>query len=145
MSRAGEALGESIAAGIFIDGVPESLALGLTTAQGALGRALLVGVVLGNIVESYGAAQPIVMSGRSRRFAIELLGGIGLALGLAVILGGTVFAEASSEFIGVAEAIAAGAVLAVVSIAIVPHAFEEVDQLTAGAVVAGFIVGYLLG
>jgi zinc transporter, ZIP family len=145
MRRAAEARGESIAVGIFIDGVPESLALGLTTAQGALGRALLVGVVLGNIVESYGAAQPIVMAGRSRRFAIGLLGGIGLALGLAVILGGTVFAEASSEFIGLAEAIAAGAVLAVVSIAIVPHAFEEVDQLTAGAIVAGFIVGYLLG
>jgi ZIP family zinc transporter len=84
------------------------------------------------------------MSGLSRAFAIMLLGGIGVALGVAVLLGGTVFAEASPEFIGVAEAIAAGSVLAVVSISVIPYAFEEVDQLVALAVVAGFILGYLL-
>jgi zinc transporter, ZIP family len=145
MTRDEASRGESIAVGIFIDGVPESLALGLTTAQGALGRALLVGVLIGNVVESYGAAQPIVMSGRSRAFAIGLLGAIGIALALAVIAGGTVFADASSEFIGVAEAIAAGAVLAVVSISVVPYAFENVDQLAAAGIVAGFILGYLLG
>jgi zinc transporter, ZIP family len=137
--------GESIAVGIFIDGVPESLALGLTTAQGVLGKALLVGVLVGNVVEAYGAAQPIVASGRSRSFAVGLMGGIGSALGLAVILGGTVFAEASPAFIGVAEAIAAGAVLAVVSISVIPYAFEEVSQQVASAIVAGFILGYLLG
>lgn len=136
--------GESIAVGIFVDGVPESLAIGLTTAQGTLGRALLVGVLVGNIVESYGSAQPIVMSGRSKGFAIALLGGIGLALGLALLLGGTVFAEASAGFIGGAEAVAAGAVLAVVSISVVPYAFEQVDQMTALAVMAGFILGYVL-
>jgi zinc transporter, ZIP family len=144
MLRSDEARGKSIAVGIFVDGVPESLALGLTSAQGALGRALLVGVLVGNVVEAYGSAQPIVMSGLSRAFAIVLLGGIGVALGVAVLLGGTVFAEASPEFIGVAEAIAAGSVLAVVSISVIPYAFEEVDQLVALAVVAGFILGYLL-
>jgi hypothetical protein len=35
-------------------------------------------------------------------------------------------------------------VLAVVSIAIVPHAFSEVNRLVASATVAGFIAGYLL-
>jgi ZIP family zinc transporter len=144
-ARSEAARGESIAVGIFVDGVPESLALGLTTAQGVLGRALLVGVLVGNVVEAYGAAQPIVGSGRSRSFAVGLVGGIGLALGLAVILGGTVFGEASPGFIGVAEAIAAGAVLAVVSISVIPYAFEEVSQQVASAIVAGFILGYILG
>jgi hypothetical protein len=40
--------------------------------------------------------------------------------------------------------VAAGAVLAVVSIAVIPHAFEEVSSLVATATVTGFIVGYLL-
>jgi ZIP family zinc transporter len=142
--RASAARGESIAAGIFVDGVPESIALGLTIADGELGIALLAGVLLGNVVEAYGAAQPILMGGHSRRFALGLLGGIGLALALATVLGGTVLADASAELIGTLQAVAAGAVLAVISIAIVPHAFAEVSRGVATATMAGFIAGYLL-
>jgi hypothetical protein len=35
--------------------VPESIALGLTVAEGEIGLALLVGILLGNVVEAYGA------------------------------------------------------------------------------------------
>jgi zinc transporter, ZIP family len=138
------ARGLSIAAGLFIDGVPESLALGLTIAEGEVGVALLAGILIGNLVESYGAAQPMIAGGRPRGFAIGVLGGIGLALALATILGGTALADASPEFIGTAQAVAAGAVLAVVTIAVIPHAFAEVSRRTAIATVAGFLLGYLL-
>jgi zinc transporter, ZIP family len=138
------ARGEAIAAGLFVDGVPESIALGLTIAEGEIGLALLVGIVVGNMVEAYGAAQPIATGGHTKRFAVVLLGGIGLALALATVLGGTVLADAGPELIGGAQALAAGAVLAVVSIAIVPHAFEEVSSGVAIATVLGFVAGYLL-
>jgi ZIP family zinc transporter len=142
--REGAARGESIAVGIFVDGVPESVALGLTIAEGAVGLALAVGVLVGNVVEAYGAAQPIVASGRTRRFALTLLAAIGLALAFATVLGGTVLADASDTLIGTAEAVAAGAVLAVVSISVIPYAFEEVRGDVAIATVLGFIGGYLL-
>jgi ZIP family zinc transporter len=138
------ARGESIAAGLFVDGVPESLALGLTIAEGELGLALLAGILVGNLVEAYGAAQPIIAGGRGRRFAVGLLGAIGAALALATLLGGTVLADASAELVGTAQALAAGAVLAVVSISIVPHAFSEVSRAVATATIAGFAAGYLL-
>ena len=138
------ARGKSIATGLFVDGVPESIALGLTVAEGGVGVALLAGIVVGNAVEAYGAGQPIIAGGQSRRYAIALLGAIGVALALATVLGGTVLAGASPELIGTLQAIAAGAVLAVVSIAIIPHAFSEVSGLVACATVAGFIGGYLL-
>jgi zinc transporter, ZIP family len=140
----GAARGESIAVGIFVDGVPESVALGLTIAEGAIGVALLVGILVGNLVEAYGAAQPIVASGRSRGFALTLLAAIGLALAFATVLGGTVLAGASDTLIGTAEAVAAGAVLAVVSISVIPYAFDEVSSGVAIATVVGFIGGYLL-
>jgi zinc transporter, ZIP family len=145
MQRSDAARGESIAVGIFVDGVPESLALGLTTAQGTVGKALLIGVLVGNLVEAYGSAQPIIASGKSRAFSVGLLGGIGIALGIAVVVGGTILADATPRFVGTAEAIAAGAVLAVVSISVVPYAFGEVDQSSALAIVAGFVLGYLIG
>jgi ZIP family zinc transporter len=109
-----------------------------------VGLALLVGVLVGNVVEAYGAAQPIIASGRTRRFAMTLLAAIGLALAFATVLGGTVLADASDTLIGTAEALAAGAVLAVVSISVIPYAFEEVSGTVAIATVAGFIGGYLL-
>ena len=68
------ARGKAIAAGLFVDGVPESIALGLTLAQGEIGLALLVGVLVGKVFEAYGAAQPIVAGGYSRSYAIGLLG-----------------------------------------------------------------------
>jgi ZIP family zinc transporter len=139
------ARGESIAAGLFVDGVPESAALGLTIAEGEVGVALLVGILVGNLVEAYGAAQPITAGGRSHRFAVALLGGIGVALTLATVLGATVLADASPELVGTAQAVAAGGVLAVVSISIVPHAFAEVSREVATATVLGFVAGYLLG
>jgi ZIP family zinc transporter len=138
------ARGEAIAAGLFVDGVPESIALGLTIAEGEIGLALLVGILVGNVVEAYGAAQPIVAGGRSRQFAITLLAGIGLALAGATVLGATVLADASPDLVGTAQALAAGAVLAVVSISIIPYAFSEVSRLVASATVLGFIGGYLL-
>lgn len=147
MAAAGDgqaARGESIAAGIFIDGVPESIALGLTIAEGQLGVALLAGVLIGNVVEAYGAAQPIVAAGRSARFAVGLLGGIGLTLAVATVAGATVLAGADPAVIGTAQAVAAGAVLAVVSIAVIPHAFDQVSSLVATTTSLGFITGYLL-
>jgi zinc transporter, ZIP family len=142
--RSQAARGESIAAGIFVDGVPESMALGLTVAEGELGLALLVGILVGNVVEAYGAAQPIVAGGRTKRFAIVLLAGIGIPLAGATLLGGTLLADAAPEIVGTAEAVAAGAVLAVVAIAIIPYAFSEVNSLVASATMLGFVGGYLL-
>ena len=144
LDRAEAARGKSIAAGIFVDGVPESIALGLTVAANDLGVALLVGVLVANLVEAYGAVRPIIASGYSERFAVGLIALIGLALAGATVLGATLLADASPTLIGGAQAVAAGAVLAVVSISIVPYAFAEVNGLVAFAVVAGFVGGYLL-
>jgi ZIP family zinc transporter len=138
------ARGEAIAVGIFVDGVPESVALGLTVTEGEVGVALLAGILIGNVVESYGAAQPILAAGRSRQFALGLLGAIGLALAFATVLGGTVLADASDGLVGTAQAVAAGAVMAVISIAVIPYAFKEVNAAVAIATALGFVVGYVL-
>jgi zinc transporter, ZIP family len=138
------ARGESIAAGLFVDGVPESVALGLAVAEGGVGGALLTGVLVGNVVEAYGAAEPITMGGRTARFAVGLLGGIGIALAAATILGGTVLADVEETAVGFLQALAGGAVLAVVLVAVVPHAFAEVNRWVAAAAAGGFLLGYLI-
>lgn len=144
MSHAQAARGEAIAAGLFIDGVPEAMALGLTVAEGSIGLALLAGILIGNVVEAYGASQPIIAGGHPRRFALGLMSSIGVALMLATILGGTLLTGVDPAIIGGAEAVAAGAVLAVVSVSVIPHAFSEVSSAVAVASMLGFVGGYAL-
>jgi zinc transporter, ZIP family len=93
----------------------------------------------------HGAAQPIVAGGHSRSFAVGLFAAIGASLAVATVVGGALLANAAAELVGAAQAVAAGAVLAVVSIRIIPHAFDEVSREVAVAAIAGFTVGYLLG
>jgi zinc transporter, ZIP family len=136
MPRAAE--GRSLAAGLVIDGVPESVALGLMVASGNIGLALVAGVLLGNLVEAYGAAR-LIGAGAARLFA-----GIGLALAACTALGATLLAGAGSGLVGGAQAVAAGAVLAVVSVTIVPETFRDIARRVAVALIAGFVGGYLL-
>ena len=77
-------------------------------------------------------------------FAIALMVGIGLSLVLATVLGATLLSGLSPSLVGTIQAVAAGAVLAVILVSIVPHAFDEVNSLVACAAVAGFVCGYLL-
>jgi ZIP family zinc transporter len=144
LTAAEAARGESIAVGLFIDGVPESVALGITIGEGELAVPLLVGVVVGNLVEAYGAAQPLAVAGGRSRFAVALLGGIGLALAAALIVGATVLDGLDPAVVGFLQALAAGAVLAVVTVSIVPHAFSEVSRWVAVASVLGFLLGYVV-
>jgi hypothetical protein len=44
------------------------------------------------------------------------------------VLGGTVLADADPTIVGTAQAVASGAVLAVISVAIIPHVFSEVSR-----------------
>ena len=131
--------GKSLAAGLLIDGVPESLALGLTVAEGKVGIALLVGVVFGNVVEAYGAAR-LIDAG-----ALRLMAGIGAVLAVVTVLGGTVLSDVGDDVIGGAQALAAGAVLAVISITIVPETFNDIHRRVAAVLILGFVLGYVLG
>jgi hypothetical protein len=60
-------------------------------------------------------------------FAVGLLAASGASLTVATVVGGTLLADAAPELVGTAQAVAAGAVLDVVSIQIIPHAFDEVS------------------
>ncbi len=136
--------GKSIALGVFMDGVPETAALGITVAEGAIAVPLLTGVVVSNLVESYGASEPMIEAGYARTYPLALFGGIALALVAAIVLGATLLADASDGVIGAAEAIAGGAIFATVLVAVIPHAFAEVSRVAAVAAVLGLVTGYAL-
>lgn len=77
-----------------------------------------------------GRAAPRHGALRRRRLLAELGGTAGGGIGVGVA--------------GKAEAVAAGAVLAVIAISIIPYAFEEVSSAVAMVCTLGFTTGYLL-
>ena len=144
-NHAQAARGESIAVGLFIDGVPESLALGLTIAAGEVGAPSPPGSSSGTSSRRTAPRSRSWTGGHSRSFAVGLLAAIGVSLAVATVAGGTLLADAALPLVGTAQAVAAGAVLAMITIQIIPHAFDEVSSVVAVAAIAGFTVGYLLG
>ena len=136
--------GKSIALGSFVDGVPETAALGITVAEGDVALPLLVGIVVANLAEAYGASEAIVSAGYSRRYPIALFGGIGVTLLVAIFLGANLLSGLGDRVIGFAEAVAGGAVFATVLVAIFPYAFAEVSRWAAVAAVGGLVASYLL-
>lgn len=144
-SAQGEAQrGYSIALGIFIDGVPETAALGITIAERNIGLALLAGIIISNLTEAYGASVFIIQGGRARLLPLGIFAGIAAALVIALVLGATLLSSVGDSLIGFASATAGGAVLATVSISIIPHAYLEVSRFVAIAGALGFVVGFLL-
>ena len=74
----------------------------------------------------------------------DVFGGIGLALVAAIVVGSTLLTDAGDAVIGLAQAVAGGAIFATVSIAIIPHGFAEVSRWAAVVGVLGLVAGYLL-
>jgi len=136
--------GQSIALGAFVDGVPETAALGLTIAHGEIGAALLAGILVANFAESYGASAYMCAGGSGKARPVAIFGGIGAVLVAVLVLGQALLPSAPESATGFAVALAGGAVLATVSIAIIPNAFREVHRFAAFAIVLGFVAGFLL-
>jgi hypothetical protein len=100
---------------------------------------LLTGVLVGNVVEGCGAAQPFIANVCPRDWRPSA-GAIGLALAGATMLG-TVVADASPALIGSAEALARSGADGRLGLDI-PCPLHHVSSMVAAEV--GFIAGCLL-
>ena len=147
--------GLAIAMGALIDGVPESLAIGLSTVavggmgpgsrQASLSVALVAGFFLANIPQGVSSASGMHHAGRSRAYVLGVWSIVVGASTVASIVGAVVFAAASDVFLAAITALAAGGVLAMLAETMIPEAFH-LNRRFIGAVTAfGFMVALLLG
>jgi ZIP family zinc transporter len=110
--------------GIVLDGIPESIALGLTLLDGeGVSFAMLAAVFLSNLPESIAATTGFERSGRSRHWTLGLWIAIVLVSGLAAFAGYGLLQDASGTTVAVVNAFAAGAVLTMLADTMMPEAF----------------------
>jgi ZIP family zinc transporter len=137
--------GTAIAVGALLDGVPESVVLGLSLlGGGGVGVAVLVAIGISNFPEGLSSTAGMKASGRSARYVFGVWGGIAVASGLAGLLGALLLQGASPQVIALITAVAAGAILAMIVDTMVPEAFEGTHDYAGLIAVTGFLVAFLL-
>ncbi len=143
-SASGAGAGVSIALGTLLDGVPESIVLGVGVAVGgAVSVGFLVAVLVSNIPESL-AATVDLRTTHSALWIYRLWGGIVVCSGLAAALGYLVAVHVSSVDGRDIQAFAAGSVLTMLADTMMPKAFEEGGRPIALLTALGFAVAALL-
>jgi ZIP family zinc transporter len=137
--------GSAIAIGALLDGIPESVVLGLSLLQGGgVGVGVLSAIFISNLPEGLSSAAGMKRSGRSATYVFGVWGGIAIASGLAGLLGCLLLQGASPVAVAVITAIAAGAILAMITDTMIPEAFERTQIYTGLIATVGFIAAFVI-
>jgi ZIP family zinc transporter len=127
--------------GIVLDGIPESITLGLTLLAGdGVSAAMLAAVFLSNLPESMAATTGFEKSGRSRRWTIGLWLAIIVVSGLASLAGYGLLDGASDRTVAFVLAFAGGAVLTMLADTMMPEAFAYGGRTVGLLTTLGFAV-----
>lgn len=136
-SRAGPGL--AIVLGIVLDGVPESIVIGLTVLQsGSAGAALVVAVFLSNVPESFAATSRLRPAGWSRTAVLGLWALVMAVSGLAAVAGYGLFVGAPPSTVAAVLGFGGGAILAMLADTMMPQAFESGGRLAGLMTTLGF-------
>lgn len=133
--------GTAIAVGALVDGIPESIAIGLTLLHGGgVGIAAVFAIFISNLPEGISSAAGMKKAGRSAAYIFGLWISIAIVSGLAALLGYSLFKNFSPGVIAATTAVAAGGINAMLTETMIPEAFEGSRNLAGLEASAGFIV-----
>ncbi|HUR61168.1 MAG TPA: ZIP family zinc transporter [Candidatus Thermoplasmatota archaeon] len=137
--------GLAIALGALIDGIPESLVIGVSLLAGqGVSLVAVAAVALSNVPEGLSSSAGMRSAGRSARYVFGVWGSIAAVSGIAAGLGALLFAHAGGGIVAATMAVAAGAILAMLADTMLPEAFEATHAFTGLITVAGFLTAFAL-
>jgi ZIP family zinc transporter len=137
--------GTAIVLGALMDGIPESVAIGVSlVGGGSVAAPVVVAVFLSNIPESLSAATGLTKAGRSTRYVIGLWTAVMGVSSLAAAVGFAVLGGASGNVIAAIQAFAAGAILTMLADTMMPEAFEHGGATVGLVTVLGFALAFFL-
>ncbi len=137
--------GTAIAVGALLDGIPESIAIGLTMlAGGGVSVAAVVAIFISNIPEGLSSSAGMKAAGRSASYIFGIWIAIALLSGLAALAGYSVFVNLPVEIQAATTAVAAGAILSMLAETMIPEAFEGTHDWAGLITCAGFVCAFAL-
>ncbi len=137
--------GAAIAVGALLDGVPESAVIGVSLlGDGGVSAATVAAIFVSNLPEGLSSATGMRRAGRSARYVFGIWGGIALASGAAAVAGNLGGQALGATGTAVVTAVAAGAVLAMLTDTMIPEAVEGTRTGTGLVAGAGFLTAFAL-
>jgi zinc transporter, ZIP family len=137
--------GRAIVLGIVLDGIPESLVLGLTVLEaGTVSAALLVAVFLSNLPEAIAATTALSRAGRDPTRIMRFWVLVALGFGLTSLLGYVVLDAASPRTLAFVLAFAGGAVLTMLANTMMPEALHYGGKLAGLLTTVGFALAFAI-
>jgi ZIP family zinc transporter len=137
--------GLAIVLGAALDGVPESIVLGLTFAGGeGVGIAFLVAVFLSNLPEGIAGTAGLLRGGWDRGRIIRLWLIVVAASAIAAFVGGSVLAGFGGELHALILGFAGGAILTMLADTLIPEAFDHAGKQAGLATTLGFGLAFAL-
>jgi ZIP family zinc transporter len=143
--HASEGSGLAIAVGALLDGIPESVVIGVSLLSGAgVSTVTVAAVFLSNVPEGLSSAAGMRKAGRSAAYIFGIWGTIAVMSGVAALIGNIALAGANPEIIAATTAVAAGAILAMLADTMIPEAFETAHEYAGLITVIGFLGAFVL-
>lgn len=137
--------GLAIAVGALLDGIPESIVIGLSMIKGgAVSTVAVVAIFLSNVPEGLSSSAGMRRAGRTPLYVFSVWGAIALISGVAALAGYGVFSHFSDEVIAATTATAAGAIVAMLVDTMIPEAFAEAHDFAGLITVLGFLAAFIL-
>jgi ZIP family zinc transporter len=137
--------GTAIAIGALLDGIPESVVLGLgLLTGGGVSLSVLAAVFISNVPEGLSSAAGMKAKGRGARYVFGVWITIAVVSGLAALLGYVALGGAPPELVAVITAVAAGAILTMIADTMIPEAFERTRTWTGVIATVGFLVAFAI-
>jgi ZIP family zinc transporter len=131
----------AIVLGTVLDGIPESMVIGLTIFRGgAVGAAYLTAVFISNLPESISSTAGLATSGWRSARILWMWIAIALVSGLASLAGYGLFQHSSPNVVAFVLAFAAGAILTMLADTMMPEAYEHGGKLVGVVNTIGFVV-----
>ena len=143
VNRGGSSL--AIVLGSVLDGIPESMVIGLTIFQGGgVGAAYLIAVFISNLPESISSTSGLVASGWKKARVLWMWIAIALVSGLASLAGYSLFQHSSPDVVAFVLAFAAGAILTMLANTMMPEAYDDGGKWVGVATTIGFAVAFTI-
>ena len=140
-----ESGGVAIAVGALLDGIPESVVLGLGLVGGAaVNPTMLAAIFISNVPEGLASTADMKRAGKPAWLVFAVWGTIALLSGLASLVGYVALQNAPGELVAAVTAVAAGGILAMLADTMIPEAFEEQHMLTGLIAAIGFLAAFTL-
>ena len=135
----------AIVLGTVLDGIPESMVIGLTIYKGgAVGAAYLAAVFISNLPEAISSTAGLVSSGWQKSRILWMWIAIAVISAFASLAGYAIFQSSSPDVVAFVLSFAAGAILTMLADTMMPEAFEHGGKLAGVVTTLGFAVAFTI-